>query len=115
MKAQKFENYRFVCSLERNTPQQDDGLQSIEKWAPIVVGIPCHREHTAGSEFRRGRQMDATTTWLVRMRHPQESFQITAMDRLAFYDRTLQVSVPPYDPEGDRAQLFVECKEIDNG
>jgi hypothetical protein len=58
--------------------------------------------------------MDAITTKLIRMRHPQEDFQVTPVDRLRNGEEELNI-VRAYDPDGRRTELFVEVRELANG
>jgi SPP1 family predicted phage head-tail adaptor len=102
---------RHFADIERNTPTTDDDTgQPLESWAAVVEDVPCSVETVRGGEMRRGRQMAATTTLLVRMHFHQDDFTITPLDRIAVDGHTLGI-VAAYDPDGMRRELHIECRE----
>lgn len=104
-------NYTNVATIERVTiSDHADTNEPVESWATHVSNLFCSVEFVAGGEVRRGRQMQATTTTLIRTHHPQGDFTITTADRVSVDGRTLGI-VASYDPTGRREELWLECRE----
>ena len=102
---------RQIVTLQRATITNDATTnQPIETWASLVADVPCSIETVSGGEVRRGRQMEALTTLLVRMHHLQDAATITTKDRIDWSGRTLNI-VAAYDPTGLRRELEIQCRE----
>lgn len=102
--------FRHIVILERNTPAADTATnQPVESWATATADIPCHIETVSGGEIRRGMQMQATTTHLVRMHHPNGAFTVDEKDRLDHSGVKLNV-VSAIDRDGMLSELFIQCK-----
>jgi head-tail adaptor len=105
---------RHTIIIERAHKEQNATGQEIETWRPLTGEIQCNAEPVGGMEIRYGRQMDALTNWLIRMRHPQGAFEPNAMDRVTYGTRVLNITRPPYDPNGKNSELHIQVREKDN-
>jgi SPP1 family predicted phage head-tail adaptor len=102
---------RNVATVQRvSIANHADTNEPIETWATHVSGLFCSIETVSGGEVRRGRQMQAGTTTLIRTHHPQGDFTITTADRISFDSRMLNI-VASYDPTGRREEWWIECEE----
>ena len=105
---------RHIVNVERNTPTPDSATnEPIDSWAAIASSVPAHVETASGGELRRGQQMSATTTHLVKMHHPQGAFTITARDRLNWVSEATYLNIlSAVDPDGMRSELLIQCKAV---
>ena len=103
---------RHIVALQRNTPTPDSATnQPIESWEAVAIDIPCHVESVSGSEVRRGMQMDATTTHLVRIHHPFGAFTVGPKDRLYWTSESMYLNVvSSLDRDGMKRELTIQCK-----
>ena len=97
--------------IEEDTGATFDGAgQPVESWGALAAGsaVPAEVMAVGGGEMIRGRQVAATARWLVIVRHRTD---ITAQMRLDFGGNKLYIMRPPYDPDGRRDELRLECAE----
>ena len=60
---------RHRCTIQQPTETVDAAGQPIVSWSPYVVDEPCKFEPTAGIESMRGRQLEAGTRAVFRVRY----------------------------------------------
>jgi SPP1 family predicted phage head-tail adaptor len=68
-KNQRTGALRHRCTIQQTTETQDSSGQPIVSWSPYVVDEPCKFEPTAGIESMRGRQLEAGTRAVFRVRY----------------------------------------------
>ena len=95
--------------------QKDTTGQDVKRETTIARDVPCSIETVTGGEVRRGQQMQATTTVLLKMHHPQGAFEIQPEHLLReMYgekvNREINV-VAAYDPDGRRRELHIQGRE----
>ena len=105
-------SFRHIINLERNTPTNSNQTNElIDSWAAVVEDVPCHVETVTGGEIRRGRQMQAVTTHLIRMHHPQGAFTVGTKDRLNWVSESMLLNViSAIDPDGMKRELEIQAK-----
>ena len=59
---------RHRCTIQQPTETQDSAGQPIVAWTPYVVDEPCEWQPTGGFESMRGRQLEAGTRAVFRVR-----------------------------------------------
>ena len=107
--------FRTFATIQRATYTPDATTnQPVETFADYQTSIPCSIENVAGGEIRRGKQMQATTSKLLRMHHHQDGFTVIPTDQIIVNGETLGV-VAAYDPTGRREELFIECRGLNDG
>lgn len=96
--------------IQEATEVQDSRGQPIATWATIANGddVPAKIEGVSGLERVRGRQVEATATHLVTLRHRTD---ITPPMRLIADDGRVFNVVSAVDPSGRRRRLNVACVE----
>ncbi len=105
-------NLREFVTFQRDNGTQDGNGQYIPNWQNITnaSNVPCSVEHVTGGEVRRGRQMQATATLLLRCVHPFGAFTLTTADSVSYDSRRLNI-VDVYDPDETNRELHIQCKE----
>jgi SPP1 family predicted phage head-tail adaptor len=68
-KNQRTGALRHRCTIQQTTETQDSSGQPIVSWSPYVVDEPCQFTPTAGIESMRGRQLEAGTRAVFRVRY----------------------------------------------
>ena len=68
-KNQRTGALRHRCTIQRQTETQDSSGQPIVSWTAYVVDEPCQFTPTAGIESMRGRQLEAGTRAVFRVRY----------------------------------------------
>jgi hypothetical protein len=58
------------CSIEQNTPTQDDAGQMIEGWSAVVSGLPCRLDPTEGGVTDTPQSIYELATHIMFMREP---------------------------------------------
>jgi SPP1 family predicted phage head-tail adaptor len=93
-KNQRTGALRHRCTIQRQAETLDAAGQPIVSWSPYVVDEPCKFEPTAGIESMRGRQLEAGTRAVFRVRyrsgytvqmrliHDGETYGITAINKV---------------------------------
>ena len=106
--------FRHFATLQRATyPLDADTNQPVETFANYQTDVPCSIERVSGGEVRRGRQMQAVTSRLIRMHFHQDAFTVApATDRITVDGETMGI-VAAYDPNGRREELFIECRGLE--
>jgi SPP1 family predicted phage head-tail adaptor len=59
---------RHRCTIQQVTETQDASGQPVVSWSDFVVDEPCQFIPTGGSETMRGRQLEAGTKAIFRVR-----------------------------------------------
>lgn len=59
-----------VCTIEINTPTQDEAGQMIESWSTIASGLPCRLDPTEGGVEETPRAVYEVATHILFMRVP---------------------------------------------
>jgi len=59
---------RQRCTVQQVTETQDDAGQPVVAWSNFLVDEPCQFIPTGGSETMRGRQLEAGTKAIFRVR-----------------------------------------------
>ena len=60
---------RHRCTIQQVTETQDDSGQPVVTWSNYVVDEPCQFIPTGGTESMRGRQLEAGTKAIFRVRY----------------------------------------------
>jgi SPP1 family predicted phage head-tail adaptor len=60
---------RHRCTIQQPTETQDTAGQPIVTWSAYVVDEPCEWQPTDGYESMRGRQLEAGTKAVFRVRY----------------------------------------------
>lgn len=60
---------RQRCTVQQVTETQDSAGQPVVSWSNYVVDEPCQFIPTGGSETMRGRQLEAGTKAIFRVRY----------------------------------------------
>ena len=60
---------RQRCTVQQVTETQDDSGQPVVTWSDYVVDEPCQFIPTGGTESMRGRQLEAGTKAIFRVRY----------------------------------------------
>ena len=60
---------RHRCTVQQVTETQDDSGQPVVTWSNYVVDEPCQFIPTGGTESMRGRQLEAGTKAIFRVRY----------------------------------------------
>jgi len=60
---------RQRCTIQQKTETQDASGQPVVSWTNYVVGEPCEYYPTGGTESMRGRQLEAGTRAVFRVRY----------------------------------------------
>lgn len=105
--------FRTFAVIQRATYAADATTnEPVATYANYKTDIPCSIENVTGGEIRRGRQMQAVTTALLRMHHHQDDFTVSeTTDQIIVNGQTLGI-VAAYDPNGRREELFIECRGL---
>jgi SPP1 family predicted phage head-tail adaptor len=93
-KNQRTGALRHRCTIQQPTETVDAAGQPVVSWSSYVVDEPCKFEPTAGIESMRGRQLEAGTRAVFRVRyrsgytvqmrliHDGETYGITAINKV---------------------------------
>jgi SPP1 family predicted phage head-tail adaptor len=68
-KNQRTGALRHRCTIQQPTETVDAAGQPVVSWSSYVVDEPCKFEPTAGIESMRGRQLEAGTRAVFRVRY----------------------------------------------
>ena len=60
---------RHRCTIQQPTETQDSAGQPIVTWSAYVANEPCHYTPTGGFEVMRGKQLEARTKAVFRVRY----------------------------------------------
>lgn len=60
---------RYRCTIQQPVEAVDDAGQPVVSWTNYVVDEPCEYEPTGGIESMRGRQLEANTRAVFRVRY----------------------------------------------
>lgn len=60
---------RQRCTIQQKTETQDASGQPVVSWSNYAVGEPCEYNPTGGTESMRGRQLEAGTRAVFRVRY----------------------------------------------
>lgn len=104
---------RHRVRIEQDVSSTEDmsGAGDVgDRWKTIPRGldVPASVLPLGGSEQRVGAQQQAIADWEVRMRWRGD---VTADMRIIHEGRTLNISRPPFNPDGRRRELVCQCKE----
>ncbi len=82
--------------------------QSLE-WTTFAANVPCHIRSTGGSEFYRGRRLQADTTHTAIVRYRTD---LTPRMRLVWDGRTLEITAV-FSDEEKRDWTQLDCRGVD--
>ena len=110
----------FVDVIEPR-PVKDSAGQPIPTPFTVCPNVPVSIEAVTGGETRRGQQMHATATTLLKMVHPFGEFDVLPtmyLNVVGEYRTRLGVKeqrrinvVRAYDPKGTNRELWIEGRE----
>ena len=111
----KLGDLRHIVRIIGYRSQKDSANQDIPTQYIVCPLAYCSIETVTGGEVRRGQQMQATTNVLLKMHHPQGSFDVKPemlVEELhgETIHRRINV-VAAYDPNGMRRELHIEGRE----
>ena len=99
---------RHRCTIQQPTETQDAAGQPIVTWGPYVVDEPCEWQPTGGFGSMRGRQLEAGTRAVFRVRYRSG---YTAKMRVSFDGETYGITaINPVD--GLRKYILLVCSAV---
>lgn len=105
---------RWVAELQKHSGRLDNGepTYSVESdWKPAIRQLPVEWKEVTGGEVVRGRQMESTTTSLLRTHWSPETRAIEPKKyRLKIGSRVLYV-VSSIDPTGSNLEILIQTSE----
>jgi SPP1 family predicted phage head-tail adaptor len=99
---------RQRCTIQQPTETQDAAGQPIVTWSAYVVDEPCEFQPTGGFESMRGRQLEAGTRAIFRVRYRSG---YTPKMRVSFDGETYGITgINPVD--GQRRYMLLVCSAV---
>lgn len=99
---------RHRCTIQQPTETLDSAGQPIVSWATYVVDEPCEWQDTGGFESMRGRQLEAGTRAVFRVRYRSG---YTVKMRVTFNGETYGItSINQVD--GQRRYMLLICSAV---
>ena len=100
---------RQTITIQKQTASTDANFNQSVAWSTQAANVPCHMVATGGSEFYRGRRLQADTRYIAIVRYRTD---VTPLMRISWGTKTLQITAV-FSDEEKREWTQMDCREVD--